>query len=84
MLDAAVGLHHVALPYRTRRPEDAASVRTIQRWLATAQRHATSLYQILRAAALERLEPRPETLFPRGLPPPPGRQRRWRSPDCVA
>ncbi|MEO0601343.1 MAG: hypothetical protein AAF211_07895 [Myxococcota bacterium] len=84
VLDAAVGLHHVALPYRTRRPEDAPSVRTIQRWLATAQRHATSLHQALRAAALERLEPRPETLFPRGLSPPrSARQRRWRSPSYV-
>lgn len=84
VLDAAVGLHQVVWPYRTRRTDDAPSVRTVQRWLARAQRWAMPLHQALRFAAMERCEPRPETLFPTGLPPPVRRQqRRWRHPSSV-
>lgn len=84
-IDAAVGLHHVGWPFRTRAVEDAPSTRTVQRWLSLALNHATRLHQVLRDVATERCEPRPETLFPKGLSPPVQQQkRRWRSPSTVS
>lgn len=85
VLHGAVGVHQVELPYQCRRPDDGPSIRTIQRWLAHAQHHAATIHQVLRWAAMERCEPRPETLFPRGLPPPvQQRKRRWRDPAGVS
>ncbi|MEO0763878.1 MAG: hypothetical protein AAFZ09_19075 [Pseudomonadota bacterium] len=83
-IDAAVGLHRVERPYATRRGGQGPSVRTVQRWLSWAQQHALRLHHALRWAAMERCEPRPETLFPRGRSPPVQQQnRRWRDPSTV-
>jgi hypothetical protein len=62
------------------------SPRTVARWLHRAVRHADPTQHALRAAVLERCEPRPvEHLFPGGLSPPDGLlRRRWRDPDAVA
>lgn len=79
-LDSAHGLvhreHHEVLPGLS----EHVSVRTKQRWLDRALRHASESHQAVRTAVIERSEPRPvEKLFPGGLPPPEGLRRRpWR------
>ena len=62
------------------------SSRTVQRWLQRALAHARDVQQAARAAVIERCEPRPvERLFPGGLSPPAGlERRRWTDPQGVA
>ena len=64
----------------------AASRRTVQRWLRRALRHAIAIQQAVRLAVIQRCEPRPiESLFPRGLSPPPALMRRaWKDPLGIA
>ena len=64
----------------------AVSRRTMQRWLLRALRRAIEIQHAILQVLIQRCEPRPvESLFPRGLSPPPSLMRRaWRDPTSVA
>lgn len=78
-LDAALGLHNHE---RVHPDLDRIATRTLQRWLRGAKPHGIALQQAVRLALLDRDTP-PETLFPRGLPPPDGARRPWRDPGQI-
>jgi hypothetical protein len=81
-LASDVGVHsYEPAPGLDARP----SMRTVQRWLARALPLAPSTEQRVRAAVLERGEPRPmKKLFPSGLSPPgEDDRRRWRDASLV-
>lgn len=65
--------------------ERAASLRTLQRWMRRALAQARLTEQSLRAALIERFEPRPvESLLPRGPGPPEEHFRRWSDPAAAS
>lgn len=69
-------IHHDALLPGLER---VRSTRTIQRWMRRLRERALELQQAIRAAIIERCEPRPmEQLFEGGLSPPAWVRRRWR------
>jgi hypothetical protein len=78
-LDAAVGLHRYDAVFADL--DDRPARRTVQRWLRRGLPRALELQQAVRHTLIDRMEPRPvESLFPAGVPPPVGAQRRWRDP----
>lgn len=76
-IDAALGLHRHQRPFVDL---DRIATRTQQRWLRRARPGA--LQQGLRTVLLDLGHP-PETLFPRGLPPPDRGRHAWRDPAQV-
>lgn len=76
-LDVALGVHRHERPFHDL---DRIDPRTLQRWLRRARPGA--LQQGVRTVLLDLGHP-PETLFPRGLPPPPLGRHAWRDPAQV-
>jgi hypothetical protein len=82
-LNAGLGLHRYVeiLPAL----EGKVASRTLQRWLHRTLPRSLEIQHAIRAAVIERCEPRPlETLFPGGLSPPGTLTRlHWKEPTTV-